>query len=175
MKSETITLGGGCFWCLEAAYDMVRGVTSVISGYAGGTPSDATYERVSSGMTDHAEVTKVTFDPALISLSNILDIFWIIHDPTSLNRQGADVGPQYRSCIFYLDESQRPIIDASMEEAAQAWGAPLTTEVEVGVPFYEAEKYHQDYFKNNPATGYCQVVIEPKLAKLREKAAAYLA
>lgn len=154
---------------------MVRGVTSVVSGYAGGTRSDATYDQVMTGTTNHAEVTEVTFDPALITLSNILDIFWIIHDPTTLNRQGHDVGTEYRSCIFYNDESQRPVIDASMEEAAEVWGDPLTTEVKAAVPFYKAEDYHQNFFRDHPEAGYCQVVIAPKLSKLREKAAAFLA
>jgi methionine-S-sulfoxide reductase len=167
-KFDSIVLGGGCFWCLEAAYQQVSGVVKVTSGYAGGDEQNATYEVVSTGATDHVEVVKVSYDPAEISLKVILGIFWVIHDPTSLNQQGADIGPQYASVIFYDGQAQRADIEASMKEAQVHLDDPIVTRVEPLLGFYEAEAYHQNYFENNPGTGYCQVVIKPKLRKLRQ-------
>lgn len=171
MKIDSIVLGGGCFWCLDAAYRLVTGVTGVVSGYAGGHTSVPTYEHVSMGRTGHAEVVEVTFDADVISLSEILDVFWLVHDPTTPNRQGNDVGSQYRSCIFFTTEFQRKIIERSVQKVTKLWPDPIVTEVFPLDMFYFAEEYHQDYFHKNPEAGYCQAVINPKLAKLREKAA----
>jgi len=165
--TESIVLGGGCFWCLEAAYQLVNGVTAVTSGYAGGHWPDPTYERVSTGTTGHAEVVKVEFDPGIITLEQIMDVFWTIHDPTSLNRQGADVGTQYRSIILYEPE-QRERVEASLKAAQKLVDAPIVTELKPLDHFYVAEADQQNYFKNNPDAAYCQVVINPKLKKLRE-------
>jgi peptide-methionine (S)-S-oxide reductase len=167
--TQSATLAGGCFWCLEAAYQMVAGVTAVVSGYAGGTESDATYERVSSGRTGHAEAVQVDFDPSALSFDEILDIFWTIHDPTTRDRQGADVGPQYRSVIFYANEEQHCQAVASKERAQTLWEDPIVTEIVPLEAFYPAEEYHQRYYRANPTQPYCQVVINPKLAKLRER------
>jgi peptide-methionine (S)-S-oxide reductase len=168
---QTATLGGGCFWCLEAVYDDLRGVTEVVSGYAGGHVPNPTYEQVCTKMTGHAEVVQVTFDPAQISLREILEVFFTIHDPTTRNRQGNDVGPQYRSAIFYHDDEQRKVAEAVMEEveAAQLWPDPLVTELVPLDTFYVAEDYHQEYFKNHPNAMYCQLVIAPKVTKFRKK------
>ena len=165
---ETLTLGGGCFWCLEAVYDEVQGVEKVVSGYAGGDVANPSYEEVCTGATGHAEVVQLTYDPAAISLREILEIFFTIHNPTTLNRQGADVGTQYRSAIFYHDEEQKDVAEDVIEEVQQAWDDPIVTEVAPLDTFYRAEDYHQDYYKNNPNQGYCQVVIRPKLAKFRK-------
>lgn len=169
--SQTTTLGGGCFWCLEAVYDDLRGVTEVVSGYAGGHVPNPTYEQVCSKMTGHAEVVQVTFDPAQISFREILAVFFTIHDPTTLNRQGNDVGPQYRSAIFYHDEEQRKLAEEVMQEVetAQLWPAPLVTELKPLDAFYPAEDYHQEYFKNHPYAMYCQLVIAPKVTKFRKQ------
>src|SRR5262249_2899925 len=162
---EQATLGGGCFWCLEAVYTELRGVERVISGYAGGTVPHPSYEQVCSGRTGHAEVVQVAFDPQEISYRDILDVFFTIHDPTTLNRQGADVGTQYRSVIFYHSPEQQQtaqeVIGAT--NAAGLWRAPLVTQLEPLEAFYPAEAYHQDYFARNPYQPYCQVVIEPKV------------
>lgn len=170
-SSQTATLGGGCFWCLEAVYDDLRGVTDVVSGYAGGHVPNPTYEQVCTKLTGHAEVVQVTFDPAQISFREILEVFFTIHDPTTLNRQGNDVGPQYRSAIYYHDDDQRKTAEAVMQEveAAQLWHAPLVTEVTPLDVFYPAEDYHQEYFKNHPYAMYCQLVIAPKVTKFRKK------
>jgi peptide-methionine (S)-S-oxide reductase len=165
-KADYALLGGGCFWCLEAAYESVPGVLGVVSGYAGGTVDSPSYERVCSGETGHAEVVRVDFDPARLSYGAILELFWKIHDPTSLNRQGADVGTQYRSVIFYRDEAQRAAALASMAAARARLGKPLATELLPEPPFWPAEAYHQGYFRSHPDAGYCRVVIAPKLAKL---------
>lgn len=165
--TQSIVLGGGCFWCLEAAYQLIDGVTSVVSGYSGGDDLHPTYESVSTGDTGHAEVVKVTFDPEAISLEDILNIFWVIHDPTTPNRQGEDIGSQYRSIILYEDTAQEEAIATSVGKAAKLWDKPITTEVMALETFYPAEDYHQNYFVNNPEQGYCQAVINPKLAKLR--------
>jgi peptide-methionine (S)-S-oxide reductase len=169
-KLEIATLGGGCFWCLEAVYDQLQGVTDVVSGYSGGEVHNPSYQQVCTGRTGHAEVVQVTFDPSQISYREILEVFFSIHDPTTLNRQGADVGPQYRSAIFYHDEAQKATANALIGEltASKVWGNPIVTQVAPFNTFYPAEDYHQEYFARNPWQGYCQVVIAPKLAKFRK-------
>lgn len=168
---EVTTLGGGCFWCLEAVYDELQGVESVESGYSGGSVVNPTYQQVCNGNTGHAEVVQVTFDPAVVSFREILEIFFTIHDPTTLNRQGADVGPQYRSAIFYHTPEQKATAEGGIAElnTAQLWDAPIVTEVTPFERFYRAEDYHQEYFQRNPGQGYCRVVIAPKVAKFRQK------
>lgn len=165
------TLGGGCFWCLEAVFDRVEGVRSVQSGYAGGSRSDPTYREVCSGTTGHAEVVQVHFDPEVIGYRELLEIFFAIHDPTTLNRQGADVGTQYRSAILYHSEAQRDealsLIRALDEEGP--WDAPIVTEVVPLEVFYPAEGEHDDYFRRNPNQPYCQIVVAPKVAKFRQR------
>lgn len=168
-KSETAILGGGCFWCLEAVYQLVEGVTAGTSGYAGGHMPDPSYEQVSSGATGHAEVVKVDFDPSIITYADLLDIFWAIHDPTTKDRQGHDEGSQYRSIILYLNDSQKDLAQASKAAVAKLWPDPIVTEIASLKQFYEAEASHQNYYNNNSGQGYCQVIINPKLAKLREK------
>jgi peptide-methionine (S)-S-oxide reductase len=170
MAIETATLGGGCFWCLDAAFQRLTGVESVVSGYAGGTVPDPDYRQVCTGTTGHAEVVQVRFDNAVIDYATLLRVFFTIHDPTTLNRQGADVGTQYRSVIFYHDLAQQQVAQELIDELEEqgVWGAPIVTQL-LPVPiFYPAEPYHQDYYRQNPYQGYCQVVISPKLAKLRE-------
>ena len=167
-KRETATLGGGCFWCLDAAYREIMGVTRVVSGYAGGTVPNPTYEQVSTGRTGHAEVVQIEFDPDMISYNDILDVFWSIHDPTTKDRQGADVGTQYRSTILTSDDGQAAASRASAEAIQKSWANPVVTEIEPLTVFYPAEDYHQDYFARNPNQGYCQIVINPKLKKVRE-------
>jgi peptide-methionine (S)-S-oxide reductase len=164
------TLGGGCFWCLEAVYDEVNGVERVESGYAGGTTPNPSYEAVCSGATGHAEVVQVSFDPQVISYKEILEIFFTIHDPTTLNRQGADVGTQYRSAIFYHTPEQQAIAAQVIEEltAAQLWKSPIVTEIVPLTTFYRAEDYHQGYFQQHPEQLYCQFVISPKISKFRK-------
>ena len=168
---EVATLGGGCFWCLEAVYEQLAGVTSVASGYAGGTVPNPTYEQVCTGGTGHAEVVQITFDPGVISFGELLEVFFTIHDPTTLNRQGADVGTQYRSVIFSHDEEQRATAQAVIQrmEAEGIWDDPIVTEVAPLDVFYRAEGYHQEYFRRNPGQPYCQVVIAPKVAKFRKR------
>lgn len=170
VKTGIATLGGGCFWCLEAIYLDLKGVEKVVSGYSGGSQDNPTYKEVSSGNSGHAEVVQVTYDPAVISYEDLLKIFFTIHDPTTLNRQGADVGPQYRSVIFYHDDSQKETAEKVFAEieAEGIWPDPLVTRIEPLTAFYIAEDYHQEYFKNNPYQGYCQVVIAPKVAKFRK-------
>jgi len=174
---EVAVLAGGCFWCLEAVFDQVTGVSDVVSGYAGGTNVDPTYEQVCSGSTGHAEVVRVTFDPAQISYADILHIFFTIHDPTTLNRQGNDVGTQYRSAIFTtLPEQQTAALEVMRElEAQQLWSNPIVTQVVPLETFYPAEDYHQEYYARNPGQGYCQFVVAPKVAKFRQKFAHLLA
>jgi peptide-methionine (S)-S-oxide reductase len=172
--NETIVMGGGCFWCLDAAYRLVKGISKVTSGYSGGHIDNPTYEQVTSGTTGHAEVVKVEFEPKTISLNDVLDIFWTIHDPTTLNRQGNDVGPQYRSVLFYKDQDQKQAFEKSKATAQKVWSGKIVTEIAPLVKFYPAEAYHQDYFKNHPEQAYCQIIINPKLAKLRKKFAALL-
>lgn len=172
---QSIVLGGGCFWCLDAAYRRVKGVERVTSGYAGGHWPNPTYERVTTGTTGHAEVVRIEFNENLINLDTILEIFWTLHDPTTLNRQGNDVGTQYRSIILFRSADQEADIQKSIKETAiPLWGDHITTEVISLEKFYPAEEYHQDYFNKNPEQGYCQVIINPKLAKLTKKFAQLL-
>jgi peptide-methionine (S)-S-oxide reductase len=167
---ETATLGGGCFWCLEAAYQCLKGVEKVVSGYAGGTLAYPLYEQVCRGTTGHAEVVQITFDPAVISYDEILSVFWCIHNPTTRNRQGHDSGTQYRSVIFYPSEEQRSVAEKSLREAdaSGVWTSPIVTELLPFTTFYQADERHQDYYLSHPEESYCQVVIEPKVAKLRK-------
>ncbi len=170
-KTESAIIGGGCFWCVEAQYKMLKGVNKVISGYAGGTVDNPTYKQVCNGDTGHAEVVEIQFDPAVISFKDIMDLFWLAHDPTTLNQQGADIGTQYRSTIMYLNEEQKKIAEASMVEAQKEQADKIVTEIVPLKKFYPAEDYHQDYFANNPNAGYCRVVVGPKVAKFRQKLA----
>lgn len=169
MAIETITLGGGCFWCLEAAFTDINGVESAVSGYAGGATEQPTYQQVCSGDTGHAEVIQVRFDDSLIDVRTLLELFFAIHDPTTLNRQGADVGTQYRSVIFYHNEQQKRAAESLMAdlEVERVWSDPIVTELQPAPAFYPAEDYHQNYYNQNSARPYCQSVISPKLAKLR--------
>jgi peptide-methionine (S)-S-oxide reductase len=168
---ELATLGGGCFWCLEAVFEQLQGVEKVVSGYAGGTVASPTYEQVCAGTTGHAEVVQLTFDPDVIAFKELLEVFFTIHDPTTLNRQGADVGTQYRSAIFYHSAGQKATAEQVIAEidAAGIWGAPIVTEVAPLDTFYRAEDYHQEYYRRNPGQGYCRVVIAPKVAKFRQR------
>lgn len=177
MAIETATLGGGCFWCLDAAFRDLGGVESVVSGYAGGAGAKPTYQQVCTGKTGHAEVVQITFDTDRIDFETLLDVFFTIHDPTTLDRQGADVGTQYRSVIFYHSDAQREIAERMMArlDAGGIWSDPIVTKVQPVPTFYPAESYHQDYYRRNPMQGYCQVVISPKLAKLRSRHSALLA
>lgn len=167
---EVATLGGGCFWCLEAVFKDLDGVRSVMSGYAGGQVPNPTYKQVCGGRTGHAEVTQIVFDPKVVSYEDLLRVFFSIHDPTTRDRQGNDVGPQYRSIILTHSDAQREAARAVMREVTDAkiWPAPLVTEVETLTAFYEAEPEHHDYYARNPYTGYCQVVVAPKVAKFRK-------
>lgn len=169
-RFEVATLAGGCFWCLEAIYSDLKGVDKVVSGYSGGNRGDATYQEVSRGDSGHAEVVQIRYDPGIISYEELLKIFFTIHDPTTLNRQGADIGPQYRSAIFYHDDSQRAAAEEVMAEVetGQIWADPIVTQLEPFSEFFIAEDYHQEYFKRNPNQGYCQVVIAPKVVKFRK-------
>ena len=173
-RTETATLGGGCFWCLDAAYRQIEGVRGVVSGYAGGRRPNPTYEQVCTGVTGHAEVVQVTYDPELLSYADVLDIFWAVHDPTTLNRQGGDVGTQYRSAIFVHDDTQQATATASRDHAREYWPDPVVTEIVPLETFYPAEDYHQDYYAQHPEQGYCQAVINPKLRKVRAKFASRL-
>ena len=168
---EVATLAGGCFWCLEAVFDDLRGVEDVVSGYMGGKISSPTYEQVCSGTTGHAEVVQITFDPKVVSFRELLEVFFTIHDPTTLNRQGADVGTQYRSAIFYHTPEQKATAEQVIAELNQegVWDAPIVTEVAPLTTFYPAEQYHQEYYRRNPNQGYCQMVVAPKVAKFRSK------
>ncbi len=171
MSTQIATLAGGCFWCLEAVFDELKGVQSVESGYSGGHVVNPSYREVCDGSTGHAEVVQVTFDPELIPFADLLRVFFAIHNPTTLNRQGADVGTQYRSAIFYHDDEQKRIAEEVIREieAAGIWDDPIVTEVTPFDRFYMAEAYHQEYFANNPFQPYCQVVIAPKVAKFRKQ------
>lgn len=166
--TELATFGGGCFWCMEAQFKLVPGVKSVTSGFAGGHTAYPTYEDVCTGETGHAEVIQVEFDPGAISYEKLLDKFWYAHDPTTLNRQGADVGTQYRSIILYRDATQKAIAEKTKAEAQKDLSQPIVTEIVPFTQFYKAEDYHQDYFKNHPESGYCQVVIRPKVAHFKK-------
>jgi peptide-methionine (S)-S-oxide reductase len=174
---EITTLGGGCFWCLEAVYEQMEGVSSVRSGYMGGQRPNPTYEQVCGGRTGHAEVVQITFDPEVTSFAEILEVFFTIHDPTTRDRQGNDSGPQYRSVIFYHSDEQRATAEQTIRdlEAAGVWGRPIVTEVQPAAEFYLAENYHQEYFRNNPAQPYCSYVVRPKVEKFRQKFAGKVA
>ncbi len=162
------TLGGGCFWCLEAVFEELEGVVDVESGYSGGTVANPSYRQVCEGNTGHAEVVRLEFDPARISYLEILEVFFAVHDPTTLNRQGNDVGTQYRSVIFYHDAEQQRIAAETIAEARSAWGREIVTQVVPAEPYHRAEDYHQEYFRHNPAQGYCMFVVAPKLEKFRK-------
>jgi len=168
---EVATLAGGCFWCLEAVFTELRGVEQVVSGYSGGTVPEPSYEHVCTGSTGHAEVVQITFDPAVISYRELLEVFFAIHDPTTLNRQGPDVGTQYRSAIFYHSPQQRVVAEQVIAQVTSAgmWDAPIVTQVVPLEAFYPAEAYHQDYFRRNPNQPYCRLVVAPKVAKFRKQ------
>lgn len=171
MSESVVVLGGGCFWCLDAVFRDVPGVLSCVSGYAGGARPNPTYEQICSGATGHAEVVQLRFRPSVAPLSHLLDIFFTIHDPTTLNRQGNDVGTQYRSVIFCADDEQRDEVESylSVLRITQAFSDPIVTEIADAAPFWPAEDYHQDYFRKNPGQGYCQYVVAPKVIKYRRK------
>lgn len=173
---ETAIFGGGCFWCTEALFQSLRGVVSVMPGYAGGTTQNPTYEAVCTGVTGHAEVIKIKFDPSQISFDDLLTVFFATHDPTTLNRQGADIGTQYRSIILYANDAQKRAAEAFIKKLndSDLSGKPVVTELKPQSEFYEAEEYHRNYFKNNRAQAYCQVIIEPKVQKLEKQFAKLL-
>jgi peptide-methionine (S)-S-oxide reductase len=168
MATETATLGGGCFWCLEAVYQELKGIQQVESGYTGGHVPNPTYEQVCDGTTGHAEVVRLSFDPGVISYREILEVFFTIHDPTTLNRQGNDVGTQYRSAIYTHSPQQQETARQVIAEMANVWDAPIVTEVSPAGAYYKAEDYHQNYFKQHPLQGYCAFVVAPKVAKFRK-------
>jgi peptide-methionine (S)-S-oxide reductase len=171
MTTEVATLAGGCFWCLEAAFEQLRGVERVESGYAGGDVPNPTYEQVCSGRTGHAEVVQITFDPAVIAFQDLLDVFFTIHDPTTRDRQGADVGSQYRSAIFFhtADQQRTAVETIARLDTSRVWDDPIVTEVTHLMRFWPAEAYHREYYRRNPNQGYCRAVIAPKVAKLRKE------
>ena len=175
MTTQTAVFGGGCFWCTEAAFQRIKGVTRVVPGYAGGQVAKPSYQQVTTGATGHAEVVKVDFDPALISYNDLLKVFFAVHDPPQLNRQGNDIGPQYRSIILYADEEQKKAAEDFIADLNKEIGGGIVTEVKPLTEFFEAEEYHHNYFDRNPYAGYCQVIISPKLAKLRTEYANLLA
>lgn len=169
---EIATFAGGCFWCLEAVFQRVNGVSHVRSGYTGGEIANPTYEQVCNGTTGHAEAVQIEFDPSIVSYDQLLDVFWQLHDPTTLNRQGNDVGTQYRSAVYYHNEEQRAAAEASRDklEAAGTYADPVVTEISPAETFYEAETYHQDYYNQNRQSSYCRLVIDPKVRKLFKEA-----
>jgi peptide-methionine (S)-S-oxide reductase len=169
MSKKRIVLGGGCFWCIEAVYNNVKGVISAVSGYTGGARPNPTYENVCSGATGHAEIVDITYESEIISLEDILDIFFAVHNPTTLNQQGADKGTQYRSVIYYANEEEKEVIEKSIEKHQKEWDEKIVTEVSELGEVYPAEAYHQNYYNLNPMQGYCQVVITPKLQKFMTK------
>lgn len=171
---KTYVLAGGCFWCLDAAYRVLRGVSDVVSGYTGGTTEHPSYEEVCTGRTGHAEAVAVTFDPDVIPSDVILDAFFTMHDPRQLNRQGNDIGTQYRSAMYYADEEERALFEAAIERAGEMWGGGVVTELSPLGPFYDAEEYHQDFFRKNPTQGYCLAVAVPKVQKVRASFSEYL-
>jgi peptide-methionine (S)-S-oxide reductase len=170
-NEQTATFGAGCFWCTEAVFLNVKGVTKVVSGYTGGKVKNPTYREICTGMTGHAEVTQITFDPAVVSFEELLEVFWNTHDPTTLNRQGADEGTQYRSAVFYADENQKALAEAYKKqlEASHVYKNPIVTEITTLTTFYPAEDYHQNYYELNPNQGYCQYVIRPKVDKFKKQ------
>lgn len=172
---QTATLGGGCFWCTEAVFQQIRGVQKVESGYSGGAVHNPTYEQICTGRTGHAEVVRLSFDPEVISYRELLEIFFTIHDPTTLNRQGNDSGTQYRSVIYFHDESQKAIAQEVIAAMAAVWDDPIVTELTLAPMFYIAEEYHQNYFRQHPNQGYCSIVVAPKVAKARKLFASKLA
>ncbi len=167
---ETAIFAGGCFWCTEAYFLQLNGVHTVVSGYIGGHTDNPTYAQICTGLTGHAEAIQISFDPALISFDNLLNVFFMTHDPTTLNRQGHDAGTQYRSAVFYLDETQKTATEKVIAEftTADIWGKPIVTEITAATVFFPAEKYHQNYFTRNPSQSYCQIVINPKITKFRQ-------
>ena len=167
-KTETVVLGGGCFWCLDATYQLVPGVKSVVCGYAGGTTVNPSYQEVCSGETGHAEVVKIEYDPAQVSVEKLLEFFWTIHDPTTLNAQGNDHGTQYRSIIFYANDAQKIAAEKAKAGAQAKFSDPIVTEIVPLKVFYPAEDYHQDYFRKNPNTGYCRFVVKSKVDKAKK-------
>lgn len=169
LKIESLVLGGGCFWCTEAAYELLPGVKDVVSGYAGGKEANPTYEQVCAHATGHAEVIKIDYDPSAVSLEALLDYFWQVHNPTQVGGQGNDHGPQYRSIILYANDAQKIAAEKSRAAAAKVFRDPITTEIVPLTKFWPAEKYHQDYFRLNPNAGYCAYVIAPKIKKLEHK------
>lgn len=173
--TQKATFGGGCFWCIEAAFKELDGIAAVTSGYAGGDVANPTYEQVCSGKTGHAEVVQLEFDPDVVAYEDLLDVFFAIHDPTQLNRQGPDVGTQYRSIVLYHDDDQRRLAEAYIEAVDESYDDDVVTELEPMETFYEAEPYHQDYFEKNPKDAYCQFHASPKVEKVREKFADILA
>lgn len=170
MKTEIATFGSGCFWCTEAIFDMIDGVLKVEPGFSGGTTANPTYNQVITGATGHAEATQITYDPSKVTFQSLLEVFWKTHDPTTLNRQGADVGTQYRSVIFYHNEQQEMLANKYIKELQEAgiWENPIVTEIAPFVVFYPAEDYHNDYYKNNPTNSYCNFVITPKIKKFEK-------
>lgn len=171
---QTLVLAGGCFWCLDAVYRVLKGVDSVVSGYTGGADAHPTYESVCTGRTGHAEAVAVTFDPEVIPAEVILDVFFTLHDPRQLNRQGADVGTQYRSAMFYTDDAQRELFEAARDRASDVWDGGIVTEISPLGEWFEAESYHQDFFAKNPGQGYCMAVALPKVNKVRKSYAGYI-
>ena len=168
MKKELI-VGGGCFWCTEAVFELLKGVSDVESGYANGHTPNPTYRDICTGDTGYAEVIKITYDDSIITVDTLLEIFFVIHNPTTLNRQGADIGTQYRSTILYTDEETKEAAESAMEAAQADWNDPIVTKIEPLENYYKAEAYHQDYYQQNPMQGYCMAVIPPKIAKLKAK------
>lgn len=173
-KRDTATLGAGCFWCTEAVFESLKGVQSVVSGFSGGTVKHPTYSQVSTGTTGHAEVANIVYDPTVISFAQLLEVFWQLHDPTTLNRQGNDVGTQYRSVIFYHDAEQKRIAEASLREAQQGFERPIVTQIKPFEAFYPAGAAHQEYYRLNGKQPYCQYVIRPKVKKIAERFSTYL-
>ncbi len=170
----SVILAGGCFWCLDAVYRSLRGVNDVVSGYIGGATENPTYEQVCTGLTDHAEAVEVIFDEDVLPLTVVLDVFFTLHDPTQLNRQGADVGTQYRSAMFYRDDAERDVFASAIERASEIWGGGIVTTLEPATTFYRAEEYHQDFFAKNPGQGYCMAVAVPKVVKVRKSFVSYI-
>ncbi|HHT36689.1 MAG TPA: peptide-methionine (S)-S-oxide reductase MsrA [Firmicutes bacterium] len=166
-KLQQATLGGGCFWCIEAVFADLKGVVEVLPGYAGGNVANPSYELVCTGTTNHAEVVQITFDPEVITYEELLEVFFKVHDPTTLNRQGEDVGTQYRSVVFYHNDEQKTAVEAAIAENQKLWDDPIVSEVAPYTVFYPAEDYHREYFKHNPNQTYCRLVINPKVAKFR--------